>query len=298
MNYRSGSSYKTHMSSHGGYHGTSTGNSHKGSHHSTPHSNGGLYNSSNSTNTMQHQSSTGNSGGENPTRRLMVHLTDPNAASSILKSKQMLPGSGGVLGAGIYFCKTMDGCDSRALHYGTYILAEVYLGKTEANLNLDSRPQNVGSTVSGARLPMYAVNETRRVKNMRYLDGTIPPNTNINDIEMRSRMPLIFAATPRDAAYFIKKQELPVENRPEIAGKGFYLWKNIPDARKYSKQGATTFLAADVYFNNCFEKSRLPNHHELAQYSSFRGNYNGTHYFMVKNPVDIAKIHYIGGDRP
>ena len=65
---------------------------------------------------------------ENHSRRLMVHQTYPNAAASILQQKQMRSGSGGALGAGIYFCKTMDGTDMRALRPRTYIIAEVYLG--------------------------------------------------------------------------------------------------------------------------------------------------------------------------
>lgn len=266
--------------------------------HSSGSSHNSNYKSSSNYHGSSHQAS-GGSSGENSSRRLMVHLTDPQAAASILQSKEMRPGTGGVLGAGIYFCKTMDGCDWRALHHGTYILADVYLGRTEANLNLNNRPSHVGSTVSGDRLPMYVVNEPRRVKNIRYLDGTIPPNTDINDIEMRDRMPLIFAATPQDAANFIHRKELPMENRADIAGKGYYLWQNIPDARKYSHSGATTFLAADVYFVDCYEgRNQMPNAHDIKNHKSFRGNYNGTHYFMVKNPKNIDKIHYIGGVRP
>ena len=58
----------------------------------------------------------------------MVHQTDQNAAASILQQRQMRSGSGGALGAGIYFCKTIIGTDMRALRPGTYIIAEVYLG--------------------------------------------------------------------------------------------------------------------------------------------------------------------------
>ena len=236
---------------------------------------------------------------QNKSRRLMIHLTDPEAAASILKSQQMRPGTGGVLGAGIYFCKTMDGCQMRALHHGTYLLADVYLGKTEKDLNLDHKHQKTASTVSGDNLPMYAVNESDRVRNIRYLDGNIPPNTNINHIEMRDRMPLIFAAEPNEAANIIHKQIIPTEDRPNIAGKGMYLWQNIPDAKKYSKSDATTYLAADVFFTNGYEgKSRMPSQIDINNYETFRGDYNGTHYFMVKNPQRIEKIHYIGGTRP
>lgn len=237
---------------------------------------------------------------ENRSRRLMCHLTDPQAAASILKSQQMRPGTGGVLGAGIYFCKTMDGCDMRALHFGTYLLADVYLGKTEKDLNLNNKQQGTSSTVSGDKLPMYAVNESDRVRNIRYLDGTIPPNTDVNKIEMRDRMPLIYAAEPQDAANIIRHQNIPEEDRSDIAGRGIYLWQNIPDAKKYSKPNATTFLAAEVYFNNSCCEGRIPNKNDLYKYETFRGDYNGTHFFMVKGKYRkrIEKIHYIGGVRP
>ena len=75
---------------------------------------------------MCRQSNSGNH--ENHSRRLMVHQTDQNAAASILQQRQMRSGSGGALGAGIYFCKTIIGTDMRALRPGTYIIAEVYLG--------------------------------------------------------------------------------------------------------------------------------------------------------------------------
>lgn len=234
---------------------------------------------------------------QNKSRRLMIHLTDPQAAASILRSQTMLPGTGGLLGAGIYFCKTMDGCQMRALHSGTYLIADVYLGKTEKDLNLNNKQKGTASTVSGDRLPMYAVNESDRVKNIRYLDGVIPPGTNINNIEMRDRMPLIFAAEPKEAASIIRYQKIPMENRSDIAGNGMYFWQNIPDAKKYSKSNATTFLAADVFFSNGYE-GRKPSQADLAKYETFRGDYNGTHYFMVLNPKRIEKIHYIGGTRP
>lgn len=312
MSFKSGYSNR---GTRGGSHGSSHFNSHSGStsntnsygltrgysYHSTSHTNPHTQLTHSSTSNSHTSSRPSGGGGENPTRRLMVHLTDPDAAASILKTRTMRPGTGGLLGAGIYFCKTMDGCDWRALHHGTYILAEVYLGKTEADLNLDNRPQDVHSTVSGDRLPMYVVNEPDRVKNIRFLDGTFPPKTNVNDIELRSRMPLIFVASPQDAANFIENRSLPVENRPEIAGKGFYLWQNIPDAKKFAKGGSATYLAADVYFNNCFEGHKLkkmPSQADIASHDSFRGIYNGTHFFMVKNPKDVDKIHYIGGVRP
>ena len=146
---------------------------------------------------------------------------------------------------------------------------------------------------------MYVVNDPSRVKNIRYLDGTLPPNTDVNNIQMRSRMPLIFVASPQDAANFIAKKMLPMENRPEIAGKGFYLWQNIPDAKKFAKGDSSTYLGADVYFNDCYDgEFGLPKGKDLTKFRSFRGKYKGTYYFMVTDPKDVVKIHYIGGVRP
>lgn len=236
---------------------------------------------------------------ENRSRRLMVHQTDPNAAASILNSKQMRTGSGGALGAGIYFCKTMDGTDARALHRGTYVMAEVYLGKTQKDLNLNNRPDDVGSTVSGDKLPMYVVNESDRVLNIRYLAGTLPPGADINNFELRDRMPLIFAAPPQEAANIIRYRKFPKEDRKDIAGYGIYLWQNVPDAQKYAKQGSTTFLAADAYFVECFSNmNKMPGYNDRKYHKSFRGMYNGTHYFMIKSNKNVDKIHYIGGVRP
>ena len=154
--------------------------------------------------------------------------------------------------------------------------------------------------VSGTSLPMYVVQDSQRVKNIRYLDGTIPPGADINNITMRDRMPLVFAATAQDAANIIRLQKIPFENRPDIAGNGIYLWQNIPDARRFQLNGAETFLIAEVHFNDsCYENNNnLPSNHDLHKYETFRGNYQGTHYFMIKNPKRIEKIHYVGGTRP
>lgn len=236
---------------------------------------------------------------ESTRRRVMIHQTDPNAAASILNSGVMKPGASGALGGAIYFCKVMDGCDMRACHRGTYLMADVYLGKTVANQSFDSGNSGFDAVVSGDKLPMYVVKDSNRVLNIRYLDGIIPPNTDVNKITMRDRMPLVYAATAQDAANIIKTQKIPFENRPEIAGRGIYLWQNIPDAKKFQKNGAETFLIAEVYFNDsCYEKSGLPNDYDLHKFETFRGDYEGTHYFMIKNPTRIERIHFVGGTRP
>lgn len=237
---------------------------------------------------------------ENKTRRVMIHQTDPQAAASILSSGIMRPGSGGALGAAIYFCKTMDGCAMRACHHGTYLMADVYLGKTVANQSFGNtnNPTNFNAVVSGNQLPMYVVQDSDRVKNVRFLDGTIPPGVDVNNITMRDRMPLVYVTTAQNAANIIKQQKIPFENRPDIAGNGIYLWANVPDAQRFQLNGSETYLVAEVYFNNsCYEGDK-PSYHDLHRYETFRGNYQGTHYFMIKNPKRIERIHYVGGTRP
>lgn len=237
--------------------------------------------------------------GENHSRRLMVHQTDPQAAANILSTQIMRPGSGGAVGAGCYFCKSMDGCDSLALHNGTYLMADVYLGRTAPNANFgNSSGGGFHSIIAHGTqtCPMYVVNDSNRVKNIRYFAGTRPPNITV---QMRYRMPLIYATTKEEAEKIKNTQIIPKENRTDIAGEGIYLWENIPDAQRFAQHGAETFLVADVYFPNCFENfNQMPSHNDRDKYSTFRGNYQGTHYYMVKNIDQIERIHFIGGIRP
>ena len=111
---------------------------------------------------------------------------------------------------------------------------------------------------------------------------------------MRLRMPLIYATTAQEAAKIIKDQRIPSENRPNIAGKGRYFWENIPDARTYSMTGTETFLVADVYFPNCYENRKsFPHNHHYKQHDTFWGDFENTHYYMVKYNDQIERIHYI-----
>ena len=116
---------------------------------------------------------------------------------------------------------------------------------------------------------------------------------------MRKRMPLIYATTAQEAAKIIKYQKIPKEDRRNIAGKGRYFWDNIPDARAYSISGNEIFLVADVYFVDCYQnKKSFPKYHDYKNYNSFRGDYQNTHYYMVKFSKNIENIHYISGVRP
>ena len=237
---------------------------------------------------------------ENTTRRLFVHQTDPISAASILKSQRFNPSQKWDKVGSIYFAETAPDTDNKAQKHGTYLMVDVYLGLFQdqntdfdnANDKITSIRNDRGKYDEGLE---YVIKDPKRARNIRYLDGIKPPGITI---EMRDRMPLIYATTAKNAMKIIKSQQIPIENRPEIAGNGFYLWENIPDARKYSKKGFETFLAADVHFPYCYESNKLPNQNDYKNYKSFRGNFHDTHFYMVKNPYYIKNIHYISGIRP
>lgn len=240
---------------------------------------------------------------ENTTRRLMVHQTSPEFAASILASKRFLPSQRWDQIGSIYFAETVPETENKAQHKGTYLMADVYLGRytgtdtkfDETNDNLTSIRHSKGTCNEGLE---YIIKDPQRALNIRYLDGIKPPGITI---EMRDRMPLIYATNSNEAAQIIQSQKIPQENRHDIAGRGYYLWENIPDARKYQingSNGAETFLVADVHFPYCFESQSLPNKNDLSNYKSFRGTYQDTHYYMVHNPHYIVNIKYIAGTLP
>lgn len=233
---------------------------------------------------------------ESKTRRVMVHQTSLAAATAILQSQQMLLGKEG----GIFFARTAPETDCKAQQRGTYLIADVYLGYTKLGVNSDvgSAAQNVNSILIKGNYGgfEYVSRDPNRVKNIRYLDGAKPPNY---AVQMRKRMPLIYATTAQDAAKIIKYQKIPKEYRPDIAGNGRYFWDNIPDAKAHSKTGSQTFLVADVYFTKCYDKKRsLPKYHDYKFHDTFRGIYQNVHYYMVKYSNNIERIHYISGVRP
>lgn len=238
---------------------------------------------------------------ENRTRRLMVHQTDPHSAELILTSQRFNPSHNWDSVGSIYFAETAPETDNKAQRHGTYLMADVYLGVYRGRETdfgaVDSKVTAIlnekGKYNEGRE---YIIKDPDRARNIRYLDGSKPPGI---QIEFRDRMALIFATTAQKAAQIINDQKLPTENRQDIAGYGYYLWENIPDARRFSTDGTETFLAADVHFPFCFEnRSGMPDQNDIAKYKSFRGVYQDTHYYMVKNPHYIEHIHYISGTRP
>ena len=226
----------------------------------------------------------------------MVHQTDPQAATAILQSQKMILGCEG----GIFFARTLPETDVKACHHGSYLLADVYLGYTQLGSNNDVKAanQNVNSILIKGNYGgfEYVVRDPDQVKNIRYLDGIKPPNY---VVQMRPRMPLIYGTTAQAAAQIIKDQKIPSESRPQIAGRGRYLWEDLPSARKFSITGTETFLAADVFFINCYEgQDSLPNIYDCKHHDTFRGDFQDTHYYMVKYSDQIENIHFIAGTRP
>lgn len=240
---------------------------------------------------------------ENTTRKLMVHQTSPEFAASILTSKRFLPSTAWDQVGSIYFAETVPETENKAQHKGTYLMADVYLGRytgndtifNESNSNLTSIRHEKGTHSEGLE---YIIKDPERALNIRYLDGVKPSGITV---EMRDRMPLIYATSAQKAAEIIKTQKIPKENRADIAGNGYYLWENIPDARKYQingDNGAETFLVADVHFPYCYQSQSFPNKSDYYNYKTFRGDYQDTHYYMVKNPYYIVHIKYIAGTLP
>lgn len=64
------------------------------------------------------------------------------------------------------------------------------------------------------------------------------------------------------------------------------------------KKGNETFLVADVYFPNCYNKNSNLLVSDIQKYDTFRGKYKNANYYMVKSSAQIERIHYIGGVRP
>ena len=74
----------------------------------------------------------------------LYHQTDRDAANAILRSQQMLKGSGGSLGAGIYFAETPEATTAKARKNGVILKCEVKLGK---QLSVKAGSQNTFKSV-------------------------------------------------------------------------------------------------------------------------------------------------------
>lgn len=246
---------------------------------------------------------------EKKNRRTLVHQTSPEAAMSILTSKKFIPTQRWDWIPSIYFSETAPDTDIQAQNFGTYLIADVYLGQYIANdtnffeisnntngeTNVTAIRNSKGNFNEGLE---YVIKDPNRILNIRYLDGIKPDD---NSFEMHDCMPLIYMTNPQEAAKIIETQKIPVENRNDIAGSGYYFWDNIPDARKYkinSTNESETFIIADVHFPSCFELDRLPDQNDIQKYQTFRGKYQDTHYYMVKSDDCIEHIRYISGAFP
>ena len=234
------------------------------------------------------------------TRVVGIHQTCLQNAERICQDNCFIVNNGSV-GFAIYLCFDAPTTDHKCSKHGTYFIADVYRGhytiiyrKSDMGKNYSNYNSVINKALNGDEIVVF---ESDRVKNIRYLKGDRPRNIWIN---MRPRMTLIFGTSLLKARTIIEKQELPKENHPNIAGEGYYLWPDIPSAINYgSAKEKETFLVADVFFTNPFEKrNHFPTQEDLFRYDSFRGQYKETCYFMVKYPQRIANIHYIDGKRP
>lgn len=235
------------------------------------------------------------------TRIVGIHQTNLECAEKICQDNMLIPKCGAV-GDAIYLCRDAPTTNGKANRNGTWLIADVYLGHYTYiydRRDLKKNYSNYNSVIimcfnSGEEIAVFKSN---RVLNIRYLKGNRPRNIWIN---MRPRMALIYGTTLSEAKIINEKKEIPKENHPNIAGKGYYFWPDIPSAEKYGERSVKeTFFVADVFFTNPFEnRNNFPTQEDLLRYDSFRGQYKETCYFMVKYPQRIANIHYIDGKRP
>lgn len=230
------------------------------------------------------------------TRIVGVHQTSLGNATSILYENKIYPRPGS-RGCGIYACYNAPTTNHKCRGgKGTCLYMDIYLGKNTKNIDLDENSfydSTINDKFNGDEI---IVRTSDRVLNIKYLNGDKPNNI---WLEMRPRMLLIFGTTRSNARSILNNQEIPMENHPNIAGKGYYLWPDVPSATKYGNSGRETFLVADVFFTNTFEnRSYLPQSSDLMKYDSFRGTYNETCYFMVKYSQRIKNIRFIDGVEP
>lgn len=59
----------------------------------------------------------------------LYHVTDEKAGKLIMQSGEMLRGSTGMFGGGIYFAETVSSAKYKALHQGYLVEADVWIGK-------------------------------------------------------------------------------------------------------------------------------------------------------------------------
>lgn len=89
-------------------------------------------------------------------------------------------------------------------------MVDVYLGQFQvqntdfdnANDKITSIRNDRGKYDEGLE---YVIKDPKRARNIRYLDGIKPPGITI---EMRDRMPLIYATTAKNAMKKIKSQQI------------------------------------------------------------------------------------------
>ena len=234
---------------------------------------------------------------ESKTRKILVHQSSLTNVISMFNEKIIRPGQSGSRGKGIYACYNAPLTNRKARCNGTCIYFDGYLGKHEYNINLDKCPQYNSTTNTTFNGHEVVIRSSDRALNFKYLKGDKPYNASF---EMRPRMTLLYPTSKYNARRYIRDQEIPIEDRPDIAGRGHYFWVDVPSAQKNALYGSETILVADVYFTNPYEnRSCLPNLiHDYPKYESFRGEYRDTYYFMVKYSERIKNIQYIDGVDP
>ena len=237
-------------------------------------------------------------------RLTLIHQTDVASAKSIIESQRMNPGSpNGDFGAGIYFANTTNATDLKANHRGTYICADVYVGKfypcpdsdrPMLKANMQAIKDSGFNSVIGFQLSHgreIVAFESSQVKNIKYCLGVRP------DVSFRTkkkRLALFIVTNRNDASKIVSNQMVPKSQGP--FGFANYFFDSITDA--LNVHADETYLMADVKmidFHLLKSGDKVDSKKMPAKYRSFYGWIGNIQYFVIKDPKLISNIHFCGG---
>lgn len=247
-------------------------------------------------------------------RKVLLHQTDLPTAEIIIGTQQMIPGSKGMYGPGVYFGNSTTSCDLKALRKGVFLVAEVTPHKTKAiskeeansldmyhNLSHSQQLKDQGFTaVCGYHQPTgreFVIYDPSLIKNIKFAYGTSCPTTPFplqygKDLSVAV---LFWVTDHRTANQIVDSQKITLYDGP--FGKAFYLFDSINDAIQVLGN-QETFLAADMDVRSlCHLRPHQKIYHKNIprHFTSFLGIKDGINYYMVKNPKRITSIHFCGG---
>ena len=233
-------------------------------------------------------------------RLALIHQTSPENAEKIISTQQMIPSASGLFGPGVYFANTIEATNLKARQRQTYLIADVYVGKsvriskdeaTKGNINFQSFRSQFNS-IFGHGMPTgreIIVFDPNRIKNIKYMYGTRPKNVfQIN----RNRIVLFYITDKTNAEIIVNGQSLMKSFGP--CGNYIYLYDSITDAKNVTS--GETYLAVDAIVEKCYNYSGTGPFQLPEKYKCFKTNYNGMIIYGFRNSNYLIKnIHYCGG---